>query len=170
MQTALHVSDSNVVGLIHPLLGKPRSSWSKDEVAKIISLLKNRNCIVLGGCSEESISDWLSFYREWEAYEDEHPDVEALVDPSSQISNVDPPMVCFTFAAAGPPAGFAAAVAATDANVGVLPVLCSDGNASSTLFITNTTETAHFFAGRMRGLFPAVFSHTLNARAAPFAW
>ena len=136
----------------------------------MISLLKNRNTFILGGCSEESVVLWLKFYNEWESFEDEHPDAEAQFDSSSQMVDVDPPVVCFTFPVAGPPAGFAAAVLATDPNVGVIPAACSDGSASSTLFVTRTAETAHFFAGRMRGLFPTVLAHTLNARGPPFAW
>ena len=170
MQAAIRVEDERVVRLIRPLLEKPRSSWSKEDAANVLSLLQNRNCVILGGCSGESIAQWLKFYREWEAYEDEHPGVEAVFDSCSQEVDADPPVVCFTFPAAGPPAGFATAVAATDANVGVLAVRCSDGTVSSTLFTTRTMETAHFFAGRMRGLFPAVFSHTMNARGPPFGW
>ena len=169
-QPAIRVDDALLVYLVRQLLEKPHTSWSKEDAGCVLSLLKNRNCFILGGCSEESVSQWLAFNREWEAYEDEHSGVEALFDSSSQKVDVDPPIVCFTFPVAGAPPGFAAAVAATDVNVGLLPVACSDGSASSTVFITRSTETAHYFAGRMRALFPTVFGHTMNARGPPFAW
>lgn len=138
----------------------PLKEWTELDVARAIPALKNRSCFIAGGCSVESVALWRTFLVKWEAYLDEHPAVQELVDPS---------YIFFSFPAGGPPVGFAADVAATDAQAVVVGVACSDGSVSTSLFTAATVDWASFFAGRMRALHPTVLCHTFKANAAT-AW
>jgi hypothetical protein len=82
---AVRVDD--LVEIIRPLVEKPRSSWSIDDVAPFVDVAKNCNCFIVGGCSKESVSLFLTFYKEWEDFLDEHAEVQDVVDPSGRQVN-----------------------------------------------------------------------------------
>jgi hypothetical protein len=75
---------------------------------------------------------------------------------------VDPHYVCFTFPAAGVPAGFAADVATTDARVMAVGVPLLGGVPSSALFSVASSAWAHYFGGRMTALYPGVAASSFN--------
>jgi hypothetical protein len=154
MQAAVRVED--ILDAFHHL-ARPWKTWSKDEISRAIHVLKNRNCFIVGGCSKESVAVWLAFVTEWEAFLDSDPVAQAQVDP---------PYICFTFPAGGPPVGFSADVATADVRAGIVGAGCADGSASTSVFTASSPEWAHAFAGRMRALYPAVFCHTMKANVA----
>jgi hypothetical protein len=158
MQPAVRVED--IVDAFRHLAKKPWKTWSEDEIASVIPVLKNRNCFIVGGCPTESVSLWPAFASEWEEFLNANPIAQALVDP---------PYICFTFPAGGPPAGFAADVASTDVRAAVVGAVCADGSASTSVFTAASPEWAHAFAGRMRAIYPAVLCHTMKSNAA-MAW
>lgn len=170
-----------ILEVIRPL-AKPRATWAEGDVLRVIPVMRNRMCFILGGCSAEASALWGEwgsapclrrnyseshrlllhatsasaglFEPEWLAYLDESPAVMELVDPI---------YVCYAFPPGGIPAGFATHAATADPRAGAAAALCANGVPSECLFVVNSIEWAAYFVGYMHGAFAGLQSHRLTA-------
>jgi hypothetical protein len=160
LQKELRVDDPALRAAIVPFVGVPHAKWKTADVMLAVPVLRNRLCFLACGCEGKCVSQWADFVDEWEAYLAKHPKIMKLVDPN---------YVSFSFDAAGSPAGFAADIAATPVNLGVVAVVMAGGAPSLSMFHVGSARWAAYFAGRMRALYPAV-ECTSFATAALTIW
>ena len=55
IQPAVRIDD--ILEVIRPL-AKPRAAWAEGDVLRVIPVMRNRMCFILGGCSAEASALW----------------------------------------------------------------------------------------------------------------